>query len=80
MMSMLRSLVESNVADALRENGGVANAEGIARLSAMEGIYFAKGTLASRENQLIGMKSEDLSDTIFEIAAKTYEAKEAFYG
>ena len=80
MMSMLRTLVESNVADALRENGGVANADGIARLSAMEGIYFARGTLASRENQLIGMKSEELSDTIFDIAAKTYEAKEAFYG
>ena len=80
MMSMLRSLVESNVADALQQSGGVANAEGIARLSAMEGIYFAKGTLASRENQLVGMKSEELADTIFEIAAKTYEAKEAFYG
>ena len=80
MMNMLRSLVESNVADALGANGGVANAEGIAQLSSMEGIYFAKGTLASRENQLIGMKSEELADTIFEIAAKTYEAKEAFYG
>ena len=80
MMNMLRSLVESNVAEALGANGGVANAEGIAQLSSMEGIYFAKGTLASRENQLIGMKSEELADTIFEIAAKTYEAKEAFYG
>ena len=80
MMNMLRSLVESNVADALGANGGVANAEGIAQLSSMEGIYFAKGTLASRGNQLIGMKSEELADTIFEIAAKTYEAKEAFYG
>ena len=80
MMNMLRSLVESNVADALGANGGVANTEGLAQLSSMEGIYFAKGTLASRENQLIGMKSEELADTIFEIAAKTYEAKEAFYG
>ena len=80
MMSMLRALVESNVADALRENGGTANAESIARLSSMEGIYFARGTLASRENQLIGMKSEELTDTVFAIAAKTYEAKEAFYG
>ena len=80
MMNMLRSLVESNVADALGANGGMANAEGIAQLSNMEGIYFARGTLASRENQLIGMKSEELADTIFEIAAKTYEAKEAFYG
>ena len=80
MMSMLRSLVESNVADALQQSGGVANAEGIAHLAAMEGIYFARGTLASRENQLIGMKAEELADTVFDIAAKTYEAKEAFYG
>ena len=81
MMSMLRALVESNVADSLRENGGVANADNLARLAnSMEGIYFARGTLAARASQLTGMKTDALSDTIFEIAAKTYEAKEAFYG
>ena len=81
MMTMLRTLVEGNVSTALSENGGVANAEGLARLAnSMEGIYFAKGTLSARENQLTGMKAEELSDTIFAIATKTYEAKEAFYG
>ena len=81
MMTMLRTLVESNVGTALSENGGIASPEGLARLAGtMEGIYFAKGTLSARENQLTGMNVESLSDTIFEIAAKTYEAKEAFYG
>ena len=81
MMTMLHSLVESNVTTALSDNGGTVNEEGISRLAAaMEGIYFAKGTLSARANQLTGMKADALSDTIFEIAAKTYEAKESFYG
>ena len=78
MLSMLRSLVESTVATALSENGGTADEAGLARLaSSMEGIYFARGTLASRANQLTGMKAEDLSGVVFEIAKNTYEAKEA---
>ena len=80
MMSMLRTLVEGNVSTALSDNGGVVNAESLAHLASMEGIYFAKGTLAARENQLVGQSAEELTNTIFEIAAKTYEAKEAFYG
>jgi len=81
MMQMLRTLVESNVTTALSENGGVADETGLLRLAGtMEGIYFAKGTLSGRANQLTGMKADALSDTVFEIAAKTYETKEAFYG
>ena len=81
MMSMLRTLVETNVSTALSASGGVVNEEGLMHLAAaMEGIYFAKGTLAARSAQLTGMKAAELSDTVFEIAAKTYEAKEAFYG
>ena len=80
MMSMLRTLVESNVSTALSDNGGIADEAGIHHLAAaMEGIYFARGTLASRSAQLLGMKAEDLSDTVFEIAQRTYEAKEAAY-
>ena len=81
MMQMLRSLVDSTVGAALSENGGVADEAGLARLaSSMEGIYFAKGTLASRSAQLVGQKAEELSDTLSEIAQRTYEAKEAHYG
>jgi len=81
MMQMLRTLVESNVTTALSESGGVADETGLLRLAGtMEGIYFAKGTLSARASQLTGLKADALSDTVFEIAAKTYEAKEAFYG
>ena len=81
MMTMLRSLVESNVTAALSGNGGIANEAGLAQLaSMMEGIYFARGTLASRANQLTGMNAADLSETLFDIAKNTYEAKEAHYG
>ena len=80
MMSMLQGFVESTVATALSENGGVADENGLNRLAAqMEGIYFAKGTLASRANQLVGMKAEELADTVFTIARNTYAAKEAAY-
>ena len=81
MMTMLRGLVEGNVSTALSGSGGIVSEEGLQQLAAsMEGIYFVRGTLAARAEQLLGKKAEELTDTVFEIAAKTYEAKEAFYG
>ena len=80
MMTMLRAFVESTVGEALADNGGVANEENLSRLAAqMEGIYFIRGTLASRNVQLMGLKAADLADAIFEIAQNTYAAKEAAY-
>ena len=80
MMQMLRSLVESDVSTALSGHGGVVNEDGLKGLAnAMEGIYFAKGTLASRREQLLAMSADQLTDTVFEIARHTYEAKEAAY-
>jgi len=64
----------------LAESGGIADEKGLAGLAAsMEGIYFAKGTLASRSAQLMGKGAQEVSDTVFEIAAHTYEAKETAY-
>ena len=81
IMTMLRALVEANVTTALSENGGVADETGLSRLAAMmEGVYFARGTLSARSGQLLGQKSEALSDVIFDIAKNTYAAKEAAYG
>ena len=78
MMTMLRGVVDSSVTTALSENGGVANAESLTRLAAtMEGIYFARGTLSARGNQLEGKKAEEVADTVYDIARHTYEAKEA---
>ena len=80
MMQMLRSLVEGNVTSALSENGGIADETGLVRLAhSMEGIYFARGTLAGRASQILGMKVEDLSDVVFDIAKNTYEARETAF-
>ena len=80
MMTMLRTLVDSTVTTAFSDNGGMASEDGLRRLAAsMEGIYFARGTLSARENQLLDKKAEEVADTIYEIAQHTYEAKEAAY-
>ena len=78
MMNMLRSLVETDVADALSANGGIANEESLAHLAnAMEGIYFAHGTLSSRKDQLLGKSANEVADIVDGIARHTYEMKEA---
>ncbi len=80
MMTMLRSLVETNVATALSESGGMADETGLNHLAVMmEGVYFVRGTLASRKEQLLGRSVQELSDTVFDIARSTYAAKEAAY-
>ena len=80
IMTMLRSLVETNVTTALSDNGGVADESGLSRLAAMmEGVYFARGTLSARSTQLLGQKADALSDTVFDIAKNTYAAKESAY-
>ena len=80
MMTMLRSLVDTTVTTAFSDNGGNANAEGLAHLAAaMEGIYFAQGTLAARASQLEGKSAQEVADIVYEIAQKTYEAKENTY-
>ena len=80
MLSMLSDVVGGTVTDALADNGGIANEDGLHRLAAaMEGIYFAKGTLSSRSNQLLGKGAAEVSGVVLEIARHTYEAKEAAY-
>ncbi len=81
ILTMLRGVVETNVTTALSESGGVADETGIARLAGiMEGIFFIRGTLAGRKEQLLGKSAEELSDVVYEIAKNTYAAKEAAYG
>jgi preprotein translocase subunit SecA len=78
MMTMLRALVETTVAPVLSESAGKLTEEGISQLaSQLEGVYFAKGTLKSRENQLIGLSEAEATEEIYNIALRTYEAKEA---
>ena len=80
MMSMLSDVVTGAVNDALRENGGVADEEGLRHLAAaMEGIYFAKGTLEGRGSQLLGKHAAEVAETVLDIAKNTYDAKEKAY-
>ena len=80
ILTMLRQVVESAVGEALAENGGVADENGLRILGAkMEGIYFAKGTLLGRSNQLLGQKADAVSDMIYDICCNTYTAKENMY-
>ena len=81
ILTMLRTFVDSTVGEVLSENGGVADENGLKTLAAkMEGIYFAKGTLSARANQLEGQKTEAVADTVYEICCNTYAAKENTYG
>ena len=77
MMSMLRSVVTSNVTTALAEFAGIVDEESTAAaIRSFEGIYFPKGSL-----KLEGIsKAEELTEAIFDKCATTYEAKEAEYG
>ena len=81
ILTMLRSVLETTVSSALSQHGGVANEEALKELSVqLEGIYFVKGTLESRRNELDGMDAQKLTDTVYNIALSTYQAKEAAYG
>ena len=81
ILSMLRSAVEGFVSDDLAQEGGTVTEDALNTLAAqMEGIYFAKGTLSSRREQLMTMKAPELTDTLYGIAEKTYQAKEAQMG
>ncbi len=73
MLSFLRDAVDTGVADALSESGGVADENTVkSALAKFEGVFFAKGAVAAES----GMSAEALSDAVFDAALETYEAKE----
>ena len=74
MLSMLRSSVESGVADALSATGGVVEQESLnAVLSKFQGIFFPRGGLEMG----VDWTAESLTDAIYDLALETYEKKEA---
>ena len=76
MLSMLRSLVETNVTTALADHGGIADEDAMADvLRQFEGIYFAKGAYTTPEDRSV----QSIIDSVYALAEKTYEAKEAAY-
>ena len=77
MMSMLRGVISSTVADCLGETGGVLSDEGGREiLSRLGGIYFSKD-IQLPEN---GTDAQEIINCLYEKAVATYQAKEAQYG
>ena len=74
MLSMLRSVVESTVADALSQSGGVVDQDSLAAvLSRFEGLYFPKSAYRPEGTLTV----DKLTDELYALAVATYEKKEA---
>ena len=75
MLTILKDLVDTTVADAVSETGGQADAEALEALqSTLGGLYIPK------DAQLTGKNAHDLADEIYNLAVQVYEEKEAAIG
>jgi len=73
MLNMLRDVISSTVSDELSQNGGIATPEMVSLLAAkLEGTYFVKGALSTDAE----LDADGLTEQIYDLALKTYEAKE----
>ena len=76
MLNNLRALVESGVTTALAQTGGHVDADsGRAILAQFQGLYFPRGAWEIPENAT----AAEVTEQIYDLALKTYEAKEAAY-
>ena len=77
MLSMLRGVVDSTVADVLSKTGGTANRETTEEVyKRFAGIYFPKNGYTLPEGEI---SQEELADTIYNLAVAVYDAKEQRY-
>ena len=80
IMTMLDELLESLVAETMGASEGTPE-EGLRDLAARtEGLYFPRGAVLSRMEELKTWKQEDLAAEVQRMAHLTYEAKEKLYG
>ena len=78
MLSMLRSLIDSTVAEELSHTGGIADDDSLrAVLGKLQGIYFPRGAYEASQGKLT---AEKLSDELYALAEQTYLRKEQAYG
>ncbi len=76
VLNMLRHVVEANVSTAMSQTGGILDESvRVELLSRFEGTYFPKDALELPEKASV----ETLTDTIYQLAVKFYEQKEAAY-
>ena len=73
MLGMLRTLVDTGVAESLAEHGGDINNESMADvLAKFQGVFFPRGGLDTNQE----FTAESLTDAIYDLAVETYERKE----
>ncbi len=78
MLSMLRDVVESAVTTAMSDAGHLDEETIRTLVSQFEGVYFAKGGFTMPEKPE-KTSAEELSDAIYDLAAETYDRKEAAF-
>ena len=77
MLSMLRSVVDSTVADVLSKFGGVADAEAAQEVyNQFAGVYIPKNGYTLPQGEVT---QQELADTIYDLALAVYNAKEKRY-
>ena len=81
VLSMLRQVVEGQIATEMAQTGGLHTAEQMAALLGhFENVYFPKGALQIPEAELPQLSKEELTDRLYQLALETYTKKEQFYG
>ena len=77
MLSMLRGVVDSTTAEVLSQTGGVADADTAQEVyNRFAGIYFPKNGYTLPQGEVT---QQELTDTIYDLALATYNAKEQHY-
>ncbi|MBQ4641485.1 MAG: preprotein translocase subunit SecA [Oscillospiraceae bacterium] len=77
ILSMLRTVVDSTVADGLSISGGIVDEAGVKSvISHFEGIYFPVGAYKLPEGNF---SAEDFADSIYDLCVRFYDRKEQHY-
>ncbi len=81
ILSMLRQTIEGIVATEMASGGAIRTQEELkALLAHFENVYIPKGVFTMEDSALAKCTKESLTDNIYDLALKLYEAKEAHYG
>ena len=79
--SMIQSVISSTVTSVLAEAGGTVTEERLPMLLAQfDGVYWPRGVLESRKDDLLGKNTQEASGLVEEFAEKVYSQKETMYG
>ena len=79
--SMIQSVISSTVTSVLAEAGGTVTEERLPMLLAQfDGVYWPRGVLESRKDELLGKNTQEASGLVEEFAENVYSQKETMYG